>query len=226
MRHLERRLSRISELGRGVVAAMTVLVLGCNLAAASPILHYVMELDAVPGGNSGLLQGDASDNPVLGTVSGTPGAIVFIDLVPGVWQVTPIKTDEFTAWRRWNYHKNCEADGTGCTEGWEWSFRYFFLEDWMVGDPAVNVNQSRPFEPNFFRTAQLAYDSVAGAPITLISLAEQRTVGFFIHDNILGDNRGGVAMEISRIPLPAGAWLMVLALGGLGIAGRKRRVVV
>ncbi len=60
-------------------------------------------------------------------------------------------------------------------------------------------------------------DNVYSALIT----GDGSTINVFFADSNYRDNTGSLSVEISSVPLPAGAALLLTALGGLGIARRR-----
>lgn len=143
----------------------------------------------------------------------TPGAGEVLTLGPGEYVVTPIDGRDdngFIAWNAWSNNpvENCDADGANCRKGWLTNYAY------RIGglDPVLKSS-------GVFATPQKALDN---AKIATFTLTATETVEFFISDSNYGDNDGGVSLRVSQVPVPAAAGLLVAALGGLGIARRRR----
>ena len=62
----------------------------------------------------------------------------------------------------------------------------------------------------------------AGKYSALFTLTAPQSVNFFLYDDNLGDNSGGVSLSISAIPEPAAWGLMILGFGAIGGAMRRR----
>ena len=54
-------------------------------------------------------------------------------------------------------------------------------------------------------------------------LANAETVNFMVADNIFGDNRGGVSLSVTAVPLPAALPLALSGFGLLGFAASRRK---
>ncbi|WP_243405163.1 VPLPA-CTERM sorting domain-containing protein [Pelagivirga sediminicola] len=143
--------------------------------------------------------------------------------------------DFFNSWSRWRTSSGCDADGANCTKGFEFSFAFFLPESITdtgkvgissygpINPSAVNlVNQSRATDGTFFGTGALAFDDVKNTILAKFTLDTDQDVGFFIYDDYIKDNRGGVSIEVSPVPLPAGLPLLLLGLGSLAFVRRKK----
>src|SRR5699024_5818799 len=178
-----------------------------TLAFASAASAYIINLDAVD--NAG---------PDFATAFNKSESL---QLGPGTYEVTFVQ-DEFTSFTRWNRLKDCDGNGQNCTQGWENS-AIFSIGDsgdnmYFLGDndghggygPGVD-------EPYYFETPEL---SLAHAAMysEQFTLTDMEHVYFFIGDNILGDNHGGVSLSIAAVAVPEPAtWSLLLA--GCGMIG-------
>ena len=48
----------------------------------------------------------------------------------------------------------------------------------------------------------------------------------FLYDDAVADNRGGVSLSITAVPEPATWGLMIVGLGGVGVAMRRRKAAI
>lgn len=106
-----------------------------------------------------------------------------------------------------------------------WSFggvgnyitRYFILPD---GGSELDVNNGPSFS-----NAQDAFNAAPNKTFQFEVLAPE-DVAFFVKDTTYSDNAGGISLLISEvvsIPVPATLPLLLVALGGLGVAARSER---
>lgn len=211
--------------------ALAAIVLPLAAAAAT------VDLDSTrPGGNAGMLYSDGSGYYLDGNDT-NPGdnSVVYLSLDAGTYEILPTR-DLYTSWSRWRSSNGCDASGKSCTTGFEHSFAFFLPDSATAGsgglvDEVRNdafdasktnlVNYSLPFTPAFFKSGEDGYDDVAGTVMARFTLDSAQQVGFYIHDNVIRDNRGGVSLEVSAVPLPAGLPLLLAGLGGLAILRRK-----
>ncbi|WP_227364048.1 VPLPA-CTERM sorting domain-containing protein [Sedimentitalea arenosa] len=213
--------------------SLSIAALMMPLAAAAATLNLDSEK---PGGNAGLLYKDAGGFYLdANDTVRTDNSIVYLSLAAGTYNITPTK-DLYESWSRWSANKNCDNSGENCTQGFEQSFAFFMVDtatagaDGRVGDvrsaPTDNsltnlVNYSVPFTESFFATPGQGYDAVAGTVMASFTLDTAQDVGFYIHDNWVADNRGGVSINVAAVPLPAGLPLLLAGLGGLALVRRK-----
>lgn len=205
--------------------------------AAANALPVTINLDSTVGGNSGLLQKDNSGNFHLdGTdLASNTNSIVYQSFGPGTYNIMPT-LDLFTAWSRWTTNRGCdEPAGTLCNKGFEHSFAFFMPE---TAEPVGEVNKTNveptdntktnlvnyafPYTSSFYESMEEAYASVEGMVMASFTLDSEQDVGFYIHDNKIGDNRGGVSIEVSAVPLPASLPLLIAGLGGIALIRRKK----
>lgn len=210
--------------------SLAALLLTPLAAVASTI-----NLDATVNGNSGKLHKDIDGTFYLDAddINSTQNSIEYRTFGPGTYNILP--TEElFLSWSRWS-STNCDSDEALCSKGFEHSFAFFMPNTAKpVGEvnktnvaPTDNtktnlVNYALPFTPFFFEDAQGAYDSVKGTVMASFTLGSTQDVGFYIHDNYIRDNQGGVSIQVSAVPLPAGLPLLLAGLGGLAFIRRKK----
>lgn len=69
-----------------------------------------------------------------------------------------------------------------------------------------------------------ALQALANARSSQFTLAVGGLVGFAINDVPLGDNRGGVSLLVSAVPIPAAFWLFGTALIGFVSISRRTKI--
>ncbi|WP_239018056.1 PEPxxWA-CTERM sorting domain-containing protein [Sphingomonas flavalba] len=152
-----------------------------------------------------------------------------INLAAGTYQVTFTQA-QFTAFSRWNSNVGCDGAGENCRQGWELSASYAI--DGAIthfGDAGGTGNYGPTATPDnaFYSSAAAAFAAGATTYSSLFTLAAPGDVTFFIYDDNVGDNRGGISLAVTAVPEPA-AWAMMIAGFGLigGVARRRSRAAV
>lgn len=146
---------------------------------------------------------------------------VDITLDTGIYSLAFIE-DQYTAFSRFSGESGC-TNGQDCTRGWENSVRYTIGTDtFQFGDGSASGGIG-PIDPGdgYFESdvASFANSSIYSDTFTING--DGTVVSFFIYDDILTDNRGGVSLAVTQVPLPAAAWLFGSALIGLGWVRRR-----
>lgn len=141
----------------------------------------------------------------------------------GTYNVT-FTQDQYTAFSRFSSSTGCDGAGKNCTQGWENSAR--IVADgttFDLGDGAANGGFG-PISPGdgYYVDAATAFAN-AGGWVQQFTLAAAGNVKFFIYDDQLSDNRGGVSLSIAAVPEPATWALMILGFGLIGSAMRRRQ---
>jgi len=97
---------------------------------------------------------------------------------------------KYDAWTRWTWVYECDANGENCITGWENSYLIASKEFF------INVSTSGIYEQPF--------QALMRAQNTSFTLTSESEVYFFIYDDDdqLGDNRGGISLNITRIASP------------------------
>lgn len=217
-----------------ILSVSAAIALTAPLAATASTV--TINLDSTVGGNSGMLHKDASGYYLTANdVSPNNNTIVYQTFGPGTYNIMATE-DLYTAWSRWRTNTGCdEPAGTLCNRGFEHSFAFFMPE---TAEPVGEVNKTHiaptdntktnlvnyelPFRPYFHETEEDALAAVTGMVMASFTLDSEQAVGFYIHDNIIKDNRGGVSIQVAAIPLPAGLPLLLAGLGGLAVIRRKK----
>lgn len=135
----------------------------------------------------------------------TEGNIVELGLTAGTYQVT-LAGEE--AWSPWRSNQGC-SNGV-CERGWLNQYTITF------DDTSTLVSDGVRYE-----TEQAA--SAAAQPF-IFSIAADQEVSFQIVDAVnYVDNRGGLTLSVTQVPLPAAAWLFGTALLGISVVARRSR---
>jgi hypothetical protein len=138
------------------------------------------------------------------------GGTVFLELNAGKYSVSPFDNTGaggFDAWNAWS-RTTCNDEGV-CTRGW--------LTNYAI---RIGNGDTMDFRSGVFKTPELALENAVTATFTL---DEMETVAFFINDSNFRDNKGGVSLQVSEVPLPAGVVLLLTGVGGLAIAKRRNK---
>ena len=164
-----------------------------------------------------------------GIANATPGTAVQVLLAAGIYNVTPI-IGTYTAFSRFASVSGCDGNGQNCRTGWEHS--YFVT----IGNMSTGFGDGNgaggigPISPGAGYYASAAQAFADGATPTVIALAAPTLVGFSVFDDALGDNSGGISLDVSPVgggvPEPATWSLLVGGFAMVGFAARRRRTVV
>lgn len=158
---------------------------------------------------------------VNASINGTNA--VTIQLAAGDYKLRFVK-DQFTAHNRFNNVSGCDANGMNCTKGWEMQALYYFgANDFdRTNDPRLGQIGAG----FYFQTAQAAFDSASGLVQRFTIPAGGNSVSFYINDDKLTDNQGGISLSIAAVPEPASWALLIAGFGMIGFAARRRRTMV
>jgi PEP-CTERM motif len=149
------------------------------------------------------------------------GSPINVFLAAGTYTATPIAPPTpgalYTAWNAWG------GDTSGCTgevctiHGWQDAY---VIADTGSGDVPPNQRNL-----GLYDTAAHAFAHASPFQFTLFSA---QTISFYIDDTILGDNLGGVSLDVAlnATPLPGALSLFASGLGVFGLFGwrRKRKI--
>lgn len=150
---------------------------------------------------------------------------VNLDLAAGTYSISFV-TDLFTAFSRFSASSGCNGAGASCVQGWENSVRYVVNGVTnRLGDGWANGGLGPVAGGGYFADEATSFAHSA-AYTAQFTLATPGTVSFYLYDDNLSDNRGGVSLAVSAVPEPA-TWAMMIA--GFGLAGaslRRRKTAV
>lgn len=148
---------------------------------------------------------------------------VSVALAAGTYTLT-FTQDLFSAFSRFSSNAGCSPLGAGCTQGWENSVRYLIGgTTFQFGDGNASGGIGPVSGGGYYSSAAQSL-TAAGQYVTTFTLANPGNVSFFIYDDNLSDNRGGVSLAISAVPEPATWALMMLGFGAIGFAMRRNKV--
>ncbi|MEQ9551699.1 MAG: hypothetical protein RIM23_19080 [Coleofasciculus sp. G3-WIS-01] len=116
-----------------------------------------------------------NDNPVINY------------LKPGTYDVQFIGQSQggmYDAWSRWNFVYECDENGENCTTGWLNEY-YIKSSEFIISVPTTGV----------YATSELA---LSKAKSTSFTLKFGSDISFYISDDLLADNQGGVSLAVKQ----------------------------
>ncbi|MGG7566587.1 VPLPA-CTERM sorting domain-containing protein [Rhodovulum sp. DZ06] len=140
-----------------------------------------------------------------------------VALAAGTYTAAAIE-DLFQAESHWSSNAGCDGAGENCSQGYV--VRYAIHDS----DGTLLLNWIDPNPNTYFADPGDALASAQAAGAQLFTVLIGGTVYFGNPDTTTSDNRGGVSLlvqEVSDVPLPAAAPLLLLGLGGLAALRRK-----
>lgn len=154
------------------------------------------------------------------SLNGSNGVVV--SLAAGTYTLT-FTEDAFTAFTRFSGVSGCDAAGGSCVTGWENSVRYTIGgTTYLFGDGAASGGLGPVSGGGYYDTAAKSFAN-AGKYVGSFTVNAGETATFFLYDDVLGDNSGGVSLSISAVPEPATWAMLILGMGIVGGAMRRRR---
>jgi hypothetical protein len=182
---------------------LTALVFAAvaTVAFAVPAAATVINLDGI---NNASLDGHNAVSQMLGA---------------GTYKVSFVE-DQYTAFSRWNQIAGCDNAGQNCRQGWENSAVIMLgssANTFFLGDGNAHGGYGPVPVDAYFSSAAQSFKH-SGMYSQLFTLTVPTDVSFFIADDKLQDNRGGVSLSVAQVPVPEPApWPLLLT--GLGIMG-------
>lgn len=153
-------------------------------------LAYACEQDFSPDSIvSNLLMSQINDFIInIDAATNNQDNAVVKTLPEGTYSVRVIGTDEggkYDAWSRWSWVYGCDRNGENCMMGWE--------NDYLIVSKefSLNISSSSLYD----RPSQ----ALMKAQHTSFTLTSESEVYFFIYDDRLSDNRGGISLAITKI---------------------------
>ena len=131
----------------------------------------------------------------------------------------------YTAFSRWSSNAGCNGDGTHCSQGWENSAVIAFGgQSFYFGDSDGNGGYGPNPDGSYYVSAAQSF-AHAGVYSHLFTLAAPGDVSFYIFDDHLSDNRGGISLSVTSVsvPEPAGWPFLLVGFGAIGVLACKRR---
>ena len=156
------------------------------------------------------------------TNASTNGAnAVTLNLDAGVYNLNFVE-GAFTAFTRFSSVTGCDGLGAKCVTGFENSARYVIDgTTFLFGDGAASGGLGPQATGGYYSTAAQSF-AASSAFTSTFSLAAPGSVSFYLFDDILGDNSGGVSLAVAAVPEPATWMLMLLGMAGVGFSMRRK----
>jgi hypothetical protein len=109
-------------------------------------------------------------------------------LTAGTYEVTvvgPSQGGKYDAWSLWNFTTGCDEKGENCITGW--------VNEYNIASSEFSINIPSTGK---YATAEQA---LAKADVTSFTLTSDGQVNFFVSDDLLPDNRGGMSLLVKKI---------------------------
>ncbi|MEO9080432.1 MAG: PEP-CTERM sorting domain-containing protein [Rhodanobacter sp.] len=149
-----------------------------------------------------------------------------LNLGAGTYKVM-FTQDDYTAFSRWNGNATCSGEGTQCRQGWENSAVIAVgAQTFYFGDSDGNGGFGPNPDGSYYASAAQSF-AHAGIYSQLFTLGAAGDVSFYIFDDNLGDNRGGISLSVTKasVPEPAGWPLLLVGFSAIGLLAYRRRKV-
>ena len=147
-----------------------------------------------------------------------------VNLAAGTYNVTFTQGD-YTAFSRWNSNGGCAENGTHCSQGWENSAVIAVGgQTFYFGDSGGNGGYGPNADGSYYSNAAQSF-AHAGIYSQLFTLAAAGNVSFYIYDDNLSDNRGGISLSVTSVsvPEPAGWPFLLVGFSAIGLLVYRRR---
>lgn len=127
-------------------------------------------------------------------------------LAAGTYEVSVIGKSQggkYDAWSLWNVNLECDEKGENCLTGW--------VNEYNITSREFSINIPTSGK---YATEKQALDK---AQSTSFSLSSDGQVNFFITDDIMDDNRGGISLSVKKVrsasvypELASGSFVLIL----------------
>ena len=148
---------------------------------------------------------------------------VSVNLAPGTYKLTFVQA-LFTAFNRFSTSTGCDSAGQNCRTGFENSVRYSVDgQTFGFGDGSANGGIG-PISPGdgYYVDAATSFANTAGTSATF-QVTGNNPTSFYIFDDNLGDNSGGISLSIAGVPEPATWAFLLVGFGAIGGSMRSSR---
>jgi len=147
-----------------------------------------------------------------------------LNLAAGTYNLSFVQ-DAYTAFTRFSSASGCDGAGKNCVQGWENSFRYIIGNSTsLFGDGAASGGLGPLGIGEGYYSTEAQSFANSGGYTGSFTLNSDSPVTFFIYDDNLGDNSGGVSISVAAVPEPAAWMMMIVGLGAVGGLMRRRRL--
>lgn len=155
------------------------------------------------------------------SLNGSNGVTVNLDA--GTYNLSFIQ-DTYTAFTRFTSPTGCDGAGKNCVQGWENSARYIIGPNTFLFGDGAGSGGLGPLGvgDGYYSTAAQSFAN-SGAFTSSFTLGSASSVTFFIYDDFLGDNSGGVSLSVAAVPEPAAWMMMIFGFGAIGGLLRRKR---
>lgn len=147
-----------------------------------------------------------------------------LNLGAGTYKVT-FTLGDYMAFSRWSSNAGCDGAGTHCGQGWESSAVIAVGgQSFYFGDSDGNGGYGPNPDGSYYASAAQSF-AHAGIYSQLFTLGAAGDVSFYIFDDKLRDNRGGISLSLTSVsvPEPAGWPFLLLGFSAIGLLAYKRR---
>ena len=157
----------------------------------------------------------------MANASTTGANAVTLNLDAGIYNLNFVE-GAFTAFTRFSSVSGCDGLGAKCITGFENSARYVIDgTTFLFGDGAASGGLGPQATGGYYASAAQSF-SASSAFSTTFSLAVPGSVSFYLFDDNLGDNSGGVSLAVAAVPEPATWMFMLLGMAGIGFTMRRK----
>lgn len=157
----------------------------------------------------------------MANASTTGANAVTLNLDAGIYNLNFVE-GAFTAFTRFSSVSGCDGLGAKCITGFENSARYVIDgTTFLFGDGAASGGLGPQATGGYYASAAQSF-SASSAFSTTFSLAAPGSVSFYLFDDNLGDNSGGVSLAVAAVPEPATWMFMLLGMAGIGFTMRRK----
>lgn len=144
------------------------------------------------------------------------------DLDAGVYNVSFVD-EAFTAFNRFGTASGCNEAGASCVLGFENSARFIINgATFLFGDGQASGGLGPQATGGYYASAAQSF-AASNIFSTSFTLDAPGSVSFYLFDDNLGDNTGGVSLAVAAVPEPSTWMLMLLGFGAVGFAMRRSK---
>ena len=189
----------------------------------------IMKLHAIAAASAALLAAAPAaaqvvnvDGRANASLDGSNGVV--INLAAGAYQIT-FTQDAFTAFTRFDNVSGCDSNGRNCRTGFENSARYQIGGTTFLFGDGAGSGGIGPVSGGAYYDSAAASFAAAGKYGQRFTLGSAQSVNFFLYDDFLGDNSGGVSLALTAVPEPSTWAMLILGMGVVGGALRRRKTL-